>query len=157
MDIKEIITLSTDIFQGVAVVIALVAMVLEIRQSRISRDMDLMMNLSSSFRRRWEDKWEDIIRPEAATAHRNQDPRAQVEKEIRHMLNWIDWLGTCIRTGMLSNESVILNSIGIPIKEIINKNQPLIEADIREHGTAYWASLLTVAEKLDIPWTSPYT
>lgn len=156
MPIDQIITLTADIVQAFGIFLALIALTREVRRARTDRDLQVILNLSSSFRRRWEDKWEDLCRPQLKKDISIEQYAFDNEKEIRHMLNWVDWLGTYIKTNLLSNHEVIFGSIGIPITEIIDIGRPLIEKDIEKYGKEHWSSLYVVARMLKIEWVKEF-
>lgn len=123
-------------------------------QNRRGRDLDIFLNLSSEFRSRWEGGWGDIL-DKLGVDHRNDGltemPKDNI-KEITYMLNWVDWLGTVIRTNILTNDKVIFGSIGIAVMRIINAGRPIIERDTKEYGKDYWESVLIVGQRLEINW-----
>jgi len=155
------ITNISDIIKTLGIIIAVITLFLGYRnakkgqeQNKKSRDLGVFLNLSNDFRNRWEGGWGDIL-DELGADHKNDGltkvPNDRI-KDVTYMLNWVDWLGTVIRTNILTNDEVIFGSIGIPIKRIINAGRPIIEKGIEEHKKEYWGSLLVVGQRLEVGW-----
>jgi hypothetical protein len=64
------------------------------------------------------------------------------------MLNWIDWLGTLIRTESLSETEIIFGSIGPQFADMIDMGEPLLEPYFQKYGRPYWKGLLRVAKEI---------
>jgi len=128
------------------------------KENRRSRDLEISMTLSQSFREHWESTWEDaLLELEEKTAgkpleYRGRREMSDNERELLRMLNWIDWVGTALRTKMLTNTDVLLKSIGPTIRSILALGRPIVEAEVKAHGCDYWGSLLHVGRRLDMDW-----
>lgn len=128
------------------------------RESQRSRDLDIILSLSQSFRERWEEAWEDaLLNLQTTTAnqpvpYKNRKEMSEDERELMRMLNWIDWVGTALRTKMLSNKAVLLDSLGPTFVAIMNLGRSIIEEEVSIHGCQYWGSLLHVGRQLNLAW-----
>jgi hypothetical protein len=135
---------------------------LQIRRGRLdnqaSRDLEMILSFSQSFREHWETHWEDILlkldqkTSEHPLEYHERCMMSDDERELVRMLNWIDWVGTAIRTRMLTNTNVLLNSIGPTLKYILAIGRPIVEAEVSIHGCDYWGSLLHVGRCLNLDW-----
>lgn len=120
-------------------------------ESRANHNLQVILQLSESFRQRWESRWEDaLIQAEQSKGKLKPD----VVKNIRHMLNWIDWFGTLIRQNQFTDPNSVLASLRPTFLRIINVARPVIVADTSKHGTKYWESLFIVAKLLEINWVT---
>lgn len=154
LSLPEVVSIVASLSEALAVIIAAVALVAGQREARASRDLEIFLNLSESFRARWEGGWSETLTAIGAdhdNPHVFEVPAAH-RTELVNMLNWVDWLGTIIKTGGLSNDAVIFGSIGVAIRRIVNAGRPLVEQQSREFGPDYWASLFVVARRLGIDW-----
>jgi hypothetical protein len=121
------------------------------KEAKASRDLQIALTLSQSFRERWEGGWSDVmyeIRHELKPNNENV-PR-KYQDHLYKMINWIDWLGVLIQTKSLSEQEIIFRSIRPQLKEIIQYSRPLIREDIKREGRDHWGALLTVADALGV-------
>ena len=114
-----------------------------------THDLQVALELSASFRERWEAGWDASL---DAVESGNGEISADPGRSLRHMLNWIDWVGTLLRTRSLHNERVIFDSLGPTFRRILGAGRTILESDVEVHGPGYWASLLPVARRLQIAW-----
>jgi hypothetical protein len=123
------------------------------KEANASRQLQIMLDLSASFRARWEASWAKTVRTIVETQETSKDNvvPAQYEDELRFMLNWIDWVGILKRTGLLTQYDVVFGGIGPAMSSIIKLGRPIVEKDISAKGKNYWSGLLDVAEALDLP------
>lgn len=143
------------IFVGVA---TLIVGVLDARstheQSLKQQNLQIILSISESFRTKWESGWSDIL--EALHADDLHDHVTAVPdkygKDVRYMLNWVDWLGALKSSGAMEDLSILTASMGIPLKRIINAGRTIIEADVKQYGPDYWQNLLVIARHLHVRW-----
>lgn len=158
MEPKQILEVIVLVVQIISFPIAAASLYLARKEAKASRDLQIALNLSESFRSRWEGGWSDAlyeVKEAQKTSGADEVPEKYRDR-LFQMLNWIDWLGVLIRTKSLSEKEIIFGSIGPQFVEIIDISRPLIEPDIQAHGSKYWAGLLTVAQAQDVEWTRGY-
>ncbi len=129
------------------------------KEAKASRDLQIALNLSESFRSRWEGGWSDALHEINDAQKASSDPNevpVKCRDRLFQMLNWIDWLGVLIRNKSLSKKELIFDSIGPQFIEIINISTPLVEPEIQTLGPKHWAGLLTVAHAQKVKWTEGY-
>ncbi|MDX6404471.1 MAG: hypothetical protein QOH70_1926 [Blastocatellia bacterium] len=155
---KQVLEVIVLVVQIISFPVAAVSLYLTRKEAKAGRDLQIALNLSESFRSRWEGGWSDALYKvkEAQKASRPNEVPLEHRDHLFQMLNWIDWLGVLIKTKSLSKKEIIFDSIGPQFVEIIDIGRPLIESDIRKHGSKYWAGLLTVAQAQDVEWTRGY-
>ena len=146
MSNPEIVLASIEI---AAILCAAVAIGLGSRQVKRTHDLQVALELSASFRERWEAGWDASL---DAMETGNGEISADLGRSLRHMLNWIDWVGTLLRTRSLHNDRVIFYSLSAPFARILGAGRTILESDVEAHGPGYWASLLPVARRLQITW-----
>lgn len=153
-ELRDMVEFVANLAQAFAVIFAAIALVQGQKDAQATRDLEIFLNLSQSFRRRWEAGWGRTLQEIRASMHTSHvfEVPEQYREELSYMLNWVDWLGTIMRTSVLGNDDVIFGSIGPTIMRIINAGRPLIERQCREHGLDYWGSLFIVARRLNIEW-----
>jgi hypothetical protein len=155
---KQLLEVIVLVVQIISFPVAAGSLYLARKESKASRDLQIALNLSESFRSRWEGGWSDAlyeVKEAQKTSGTNEVP-VKYRDRLFQMLNWIDWLGVLIRTKSLSEKEIIFGSIGPQFVEIIDISRPLIEPDIQKHGSKYWAGLLTVARAQNVEWTRGY-
>ncbi len=155
---KQLLEVIVLLVQIISFPIAAGSLYLARKEAKASRDLQIALNLSESFRSRWEGGWSDALYKvkEAQQTSGSKEVPIEYRDSLFQMLNWIDWLGVLIRTKSLSEKEIIFGSIGPQFVEIIDISRPLIEPDIQEHGSKYWAGLLTVAQAQNVEWTRGY-
>jgi hypothetical protein len=155
---KQFLEIVVLVVQIISFPVAAGSLYLARKEAKASRDLQIALNLSESFRARWEGGWSDALYKvkETQKTSGSRDVPVEYRDRLFQMLNWIDWLGVLIRTRSLSEKEIIFGSIGPQFVEIIDISRPLIEPDIQEHGSKYWAGLLTVAQAKDVEWTRDY-
>lgn len=146
----ENLNLIANLAQAVGLIVALLALFLSLNEKRDSQDLQIFIYLSDSFRKNWESEWELTL--ERVANYKSSQFTAEDIKSIRHMLNWIDWLGAIILRRKLNDEQIIFTSLGFTLVRIINVGRPIIENDILKFGLSYWIGLVSVAKKLKIQW-----
>ena len=118
------------------------------KEAQASRDLQVVLSLSSDFRTRCEAGWDKSVR--RWQTQRGAEVPAGAVEQLRYMLNWVDWLGNLIHGGHLTNTDGILGAIGIPIAQMLEIGRPVVESDLRQHGPSYWRGFLTVADLLQV-------
>ncbi len=158
MALKQLLEVIVLVVQIISFPVAAASLYLARKEAKASRDLQIALNLSESFRSRWEGGWSDALHEvkEAQKTLGTNDVPIKYRDRVFQMLNWIDWLGVLIKTKSLSEKEIIFGSIGPQFVEIINISRPLIEPHIQEHGSKYWAGLLAVAQAQDVEWTKGY-
>ena len=152
MTVKEILEVLALLAQIIGIPFAAISIYLARKEARAARDLQIGLNLSESFRSRWEGGWSTALYEvkQAQAASQSQEIPIENHDPLFQMLNWIDWLGVLIRTKSLSEKEIIFGSIGPQFTEIIEISRPLFEPDLKKYGAKYWAGLLTVAAALNI-------
>ncbi len=152
MTLKEILEVLALLAQIIGFPFAAISIYLARKEARAARDLQIALNLSESFRSRWEGGWSDALYEvkQAQEASQSKEIPVKNRDSLFQMLNWIDWLGVLIRTKSLSEKEIIFGSIGPQFTEIIEISRPLFEPDLKKHGSKYWAGLLTVAAALNL-------
>ena len=122
------------------------------KEARAARDLQIALNLSESFRTRWEGGWSDALYEvkQALQESKSDEVPRRYKDPLFQMLNWIDWLGVLINRKSLSEKGIIFDSIGPQFVEIINISRPLLKPYFEKHGPNYWGGLVTVAEALNV-------
>lgn len=158
MTLKEFLELLALVIQIISFPIAAWALYMTRREAKASRDLQIALSLSESFRSRWEGGWSDALYElkQAQEATNTNDVPEKDRDPLYQMLNWIDWLGVLIRTKSLSEKEIIFGSIGPQFLQIINTSRPFIETEIQKKGPRYWSGLLIVAKALDVEWAKNY-
>ena len=141
------------IFIGViTLIIGVINLVITNRQRARAHHLQIILTISDTFRKEWESSWSNIL-DELKIDHLNprkeELPNAHV-KNIRFMLNWVDWLGAVKSSGVLKELNILTSSIGIPIRRMINAGYTIVEKDIKEYGADHWRNLFIVAKYLDV-------
>jgi len=152
MTLKGILELLALAVQIVSFPIAAWSIYLARKEAKASRDLQIALTLSESFRERWEGGWSDTLyelKQVLRTSGSNEVPK-EYNDHLYKMLNWIDWLGILINHKSLSEQRIIFDSIRPQLVEIIQLSRELIRSDMERHGQDYWAGLKTVADALDV-------
>jgi len=120
------------------------------REAKASRDLQIALNVWDSFQKHWEGGWSNAFYAvqEAQQASGSTEIPNEHRDAFYQMLNWIDWLGTLIRTGSLSETEIIFGSIGPQFAEMIDLGEPLLEPYFQKYGRPYWKGLLRVAKEM---------
>ena len=150
MSVKEFLELLALVIQIVSFPIAAWSLYWARKEAKASRDLQIALNVWESFQTRWEGGWSDAFYAvkEAQAASGTKDVPTEHQDVFFQMLNWIDWLGTLIRTKSLSETEIIFGSIGPQFGEIIDLGDPLLQPYFEKYGRAYWKGLLRVAREL---------
>ena len=146
------------IIQIISFPIAAWALYMTRKEAKASRDLQIALSLSESFRSRWEGGWSNAlyeIRLAQDAAKTNEVPEKDRDP-LYQMLNWIDWLGVLIRTKSLTEREIIFRTIGTQFRQIINASRTFLEPEIQKEGPEYWSGLLIVAKALDVEWAKNY-
>jgi len=152
MTLKSILELLALVVQIVSFPIAAWSIYLARKEAKASRDLQIALTLSESFRERWEGGWSDALyelKQVLRTSGSNEVPK-EYNDHLYKMLNWIDWLGILINHKSLSEQRIIFDSIRPQLVEIIQLSRGIIWDDLKRHGEDYWAGLRTVADALDV-------
>lgn len=155
---KEWLGLLALVIQIVSFPIAAWALYMTRKEAKASRDLQIALTLSESFRSRWEGGWSSElykIRLAQDAAKTNEVPEKDRDP-LYQMLNWIDWLGVLIREKSLTEKAIIFRSITPQFRQIINTSRTFVEEEIQREGPEYWSGVLIVANSLGIEWTKEY-
>ena len=145
----------TIIIGMITLIIGVINSVITNRQTVKSHRFQIILAVSDTFRNEWDSSWCDTL-DELEVDHlspRREELTDAQEKNIRTMLNWVDWLGAMKSSGALKELNILTSSIGAPIKRIINAGYTIVEADTKEYGANYWRNLFVVARHLDLTST----
>lgn len=136
--------------QIIGIPIALIGLFVSARSSAKSRNLTILISLIDKFQQKWEHSWDETLRAIELKKTAGDDLTDSEVKELRYMLNWIDWLGNMKTRKVLSEEGVILDSLAPALERIIMNGASIIQHDIKTHGSDYWSGLLVVAKNLNI-------
>ncbi len=150
----EIIAVGANLAQTIGLLLGFYGVYFNVKKWKESQNIQLFLSLTDSFRKRWEGGWSDVLDKVVDKKGNiiNKELIFEHEKEIRQMLNWIDWLGTLYKKNKLNDLEIITDSIGVTLIRIINAGHPIITQDINEEGITYWKSLIYIANILNIGW-----
>lgn len=144
MDWIKLLTTFVDIF---GLPIAVAGIWLSMRNAARSHDVQVILSFVDSFRTKWEGGWSDLLlrlEPVALDAANANDI-----KQLRYMLNWIDWVGRLAQTNVLKNEDVILSSLKPSLQRAIRLGEPIMEKDNAANGTDFWSGVTFVSKRLE--------
>ena len=149
MRVKDCLELLALVIQIISFPIAAWSIYWARKEAKASRDVQIGLALAESFRTRWEQSWSVSLyeAKQAQKADGTKKVPVKYRDPIFQMLNWIDWLGTLIRTQSLSNTEIILGSIAPQFVDIIRIGEPLLFED-EEYGPQEWQGLFRVVEEL---------
>jgi len=152
-----------DILASIGTLVGLVFVVLQINsarneakdsrnEARDSRHLNIVLNLSESFRWRWESGWKGSLR-EIEKAHNNDFPKDQ--EQLINMLNWINSCGRILKqidrkkgvSLQASAEKLLFETVGPQFHRIIKVSD---SRSIMSGAKANedWDGVCTVREKL---------
>jgi hypothetical protein len=150
MTIKEKLELLALAVQIISFPIAAWSLYWARKEAKASRDLQIALNVWDSFQTHWEGGWSNAFYAvqEAQQASGSTEISNEHRDTFYQMLNWIDWLGTLIRTGSLSETEIIFGSIGPQFADMIDLGEPLLEPYFQKYGRPYWKGLLRVAKEI---------
>jgi hypothetical protein len=156
MRLKETLEIIALIVQMVSLPIAVWSIYWARKEAKNSRDLQIALELSESFRSRWESNWRTTLKEveEAQSKYHGADVPTKHQVELINMLNWIDWVGTLIKNKSLSNQKVLLGTLSPQFTRIIKAGRSMLEEDIRKEGRDYWGGVLVIVETLGIALTT---
>ena len=141
------------IFVGVVTLaVGVVNSMITNKQTVQSQHLQILLSVSDSFTQKWEKSWGETL-DELDVNHlsaRTEKIPVEKLKEIRFMLNWVNWLGAMKSSGALNELGILTSSIGIAIKRILNAGYTTIKEDTEKHGADYWNNLFVVAKHLGV-------
>ena len=141
---------------SIAVLIVLVTVGIEFIQNRRARNLEAILTLSTDMRKRWESEWEHLLREKIPSLSPEDRKKGEVGRELRYMLNWMDWIGLMVKMKLI-NKEILLGTLAFMIKEILKQAADIIQSDIEdpEKGAAWWANVLFMAkqQRIDIDIT----
>ena len=140
----------SNIVQIVGFTLAFIGLFLAWREGRNSRDLQAALALADSFRSGWETDWRKALMTAEELDKRGVKPPEEIRKELRQMLNWLDWAGWLIYSGTLARPKTVLSSINPQLKRIIQVAAPIIKDDEARHDEEYWRGVRTL-ERVLIP------
>lgn len=150
--LKAILEVLALFVQIIGFPVAAISLFMARKEAKASRDLQIALTLSESFRTRWEGGWSDVmyeLKQVLKTSESDEVP-IKYRDHLYKMMNWIDWLGILIKTKSLSEKKIIFDSIRPQLVDIIKLSRPLIKQDTELNDKDYWAGLLTVAGALNI-------
>jgi hypothetical protein len=150
MTIKEKLELLALAVQIISFPIAAWSLYWARREAKASRDLQIALNVWDSFQKHWEGGWSNAFYAvqEAQQLSGSSEIPTEHRDTFFQMLNWIDWLGTLIRTESLSETEIIFGSIGPQFADMIDMGEPLLEPYFQKYGRPYWKGLLRVAKEI---------
>jgi hypothetical protein len=155
-EIRDVLEVLSFAAQIISFPVAAVSIILARREANASRNIQIALTLSESFRKYWESGWADFLQ---ATANQNieagDDFSDEQIRQIRFMLNWIDWLGVFIQTKHFSNPQIVLGSISGRLREIITLGRSIIADDTARYGADYWSGVNRVSMLLGMASPTP--
>ncbi|MFZ0063682.1 MAG: hypothetical protein WAL47_16740 [Pyrinomonadaceae bacterium] len=155
--LKAILEVLALFVQIIGFPVAAISLFMARKEAKASRDLQIALTLSESFRSRWEGGWSDImfeLKEVLKTSDSDEVP-VKYRDHLYKMMNWIDWLGILIKTKSLSEKKIIFDSIRPQLVDIIKVSRPLIRKDTQLNDEDYWAGLRTVAAGLNIKLEDP--
>jgi len=142
-----------SLLTALTVIISAIAAYFAYRASRRSRNLTAFFELSKDFRDRWEGGWEQILRERAPALSAADRRSGEVGRQLRFMLNWVDWVSTLVRKDLIDRD-LIFSSLGAAIKEMIIVSADLIENDEQDpaKGPKWWANIryMAVLPEIDV-------
>jgi hypothetical protein len=149
---KEFMTLENLalITQIVSFPVAALAIVLAKMDARRAHDLDVVLNLSATFRDRWEQEWRSCLNQVQLFQQETVSSSIpdELEDQVLNILNWIDWVGSFLIEGLLAKENVLLQTLGPQLSRAIDLTSEKIKADIAAEGPGYWAGVVAVTQRL---------
>ena len=136
---------------SIAVLLVLVSIGIEFMQNRRARNLEAILLLSADMRKRWESEWEYLLREKIPSLSLEDRKEGEVGHKLRHMLNWIDWIGLMVKMKLI-NKEILLGTLSPVIREILIQAADIIQSDIEdpEKGEAWWANVLFIAKQRKI-------
>jgi hypothetical protein len=152
IDVKASLEVAVLMVQLLGFPIAALSIYLAYRSYKSSRDVQVALSLSESFRTRWEEGWRKSLNAiaEAQETDKKSDPSH--EEQLTNMLNWIDWVGRLMETGVLPKNMTLLATIEAPLVRAIQISRSRIEKDIADKGPNHWKGILTIARESGVEW-----
>ena len=154
--------MTTITVEELTLLVGVIALIIGVYDSRKSHKqaikaqyLQIILNISESFRDKWESEWSDILEELNANHKEKKEtiPDKRI-KDIRYMLNWIDWLGAMKSSKVIDNLDILTSSIGPPMTSIINAGYIILLEDCKENGSSYWKNLFVIAKHLKIDWAA---
>lgn len=119
------------------------------KDANASRNLDIVLNLSESFRSRWESGWRVALRE-----IKKEDNISNISQEHRdqllNMLNWINWCGKILRgiDRSSSAQEILFESIGTQFDQIIKAGCPITSEGKQIKGSDHWEGVDEVEQRL---------
>ncbi|HMT07227.1 MAG TPA: hypothetical protein PKA82_04415 [Pyrinomonadaceae bacterium] len=155
-EIRTLLEIGAFAAQVISLPVAAITLVANRIENKASRDLQVALTLSESFRRYWEDEWEAALEriEEHRKLHLTGKGVAKLpiddEKHLRHMLNWVDWLGTFIHNKAFTNPKLILGSVEFRLRQILAAGESIIVEESWLNGLEYWNGVIAIAGVLKI-------
>ena len=140
-----------ELLAAIGAVVGLFLIAFQIRsereQSARQADVESLLKLSDEFKALWNERWTEHVQV-FRTASRPMLKRDITE--VRYMLNWVNWIGTMNRVGVIPDHSAMLDpaAIGPAMSEILRLGRPMIQEDVWRYGPSYWSDLLPIARSI---------
>lgn len=137
---------------AVGAIVALGAIFVQIRAERLAAQQqslkDTTLELSNEMRRLWHDEWHETIR---VLRSAERPMIARDDCTVEHMLNWLNWIGTMHRSGVVSDQSPLLDpdALGPAMGTLLKLGRARIKADVWRFGPRHWQDLRPIAERLN--------
>lgn len=138
----------TEIVALVTVVISLVGILANSIRSRKAQDLQVFLSLSQDFRSRWDEDWSAAIRDLKLSQDKSSD-EAQVNQEVYSMLNWMDWFGHLLKSGLFRRSDLFIQSVGPNMREVLSLAEKQVAEQESRYGYDHWKGLRHLESKLD--------
>jgi len=109
----------------------------------------VVLSLSGDFRNRWDREWNDAIRKYEEDLSLNTKS-VKISDELVSMLNWMDWFGHLLKSGLFHQSNIFIKSVGPNMRHVIHILQNEIKKDEEEEGELFWAGLRYLERMLSV-------
>lgn len=140
---------STAILIGLlTLLVSVVGVYIAVKSSNESKDLQVLLEMSLDYRNRWDKDWHGVIN---RIKQDDSDLRPEDEVCLRSMLNWIDWYGNILKSGLFHRSDVFNSAIGPSMSAGVLLAKDLLEKDEAKFGSGYWAGLRFAESKFVDP------
>jgi len=132
---------------SVIFLIILSGVVIEFVQGRRARNLQAILAISADMRRRWEGGWEHLLRDKIPHLNLEERRSGDVGRDLRFILNWLDWIGLMVRKKYIDAE-IVFGTLSSVVRETLRESADIIQSDIDnpDKGRDWWANVLFVAQ-----------
>jgi hypothetical protein len=135
--------------QIVSLPVAALSIYLAHRSAKNAREIEMELHLADNFRSRWEASWRKAL-SEIEAGPAAMQLSGKQEEELVNMLNWLDWIGTLMRTGRVPVRMAAFSTLKPQLDRIVRTSQGMIEADVADEGREFWGGLLFLVRELNL-------